>query len=80
MDPKDLKNKYGQEITFWGGGVDTQNTLPLGTPEMVEREVRERVRVFGKDGGFVFNTIHNVQPRVPIDNVLSMYRALTTIE
>jgi hypothetical protein len=80
MDPRELKNKYGQEITFWGGGVDTQKTLPLGTPEMVEREVRERVRVFGKDGGFVFNTIHNVQPRVPIDNVLSMYRALTTME
>jgi hypothetical protein len=76
MDPKELKDKYGNRISFWGGGVDTQNTLPFGTPEQVERQVKERVRIFGKNGGFIFNTIHNVQPKVPVENVLAMYKAL----
>ncbi|MES0325799.1 MAG: uroporphyrinogen decarboxylase family protein [Candidatus Bathyarchaeia archaeon] len=75
MDPRELKDKYGDQITFWGGGVDTQSTLPFGTPEQVERQVRERVRVFGKNGGFVFNTIHNVQPKIPVENVVAMYDA-----
>jgi hypothetical protein len=75
MDARELKDKYGDQITFWGGGVDTQSTLPFGTPEQVERQVRERVKVFGKNGGFVFNTIHNVQPKIPIENVLAMYDA-----
>jgi hypothetical protein len=76
MDPQNLKDKYGEQITFWGGGVDTQGTLPFGTPEQVENQVRERVRVFGRGGGFVFNTIHNVQPKIPIENVVAMYNAL----
>ena len=76
MDPRVLKRKYGDRITFWGGGVDTQRTLPFGTPDEVRREVLERIRVFAPDGGFVFNTIHNVQPRVPIENVLAMYEAV----
>jgi len=67
MDPRMLKKKYGDKITFWGGGVDTQHTLPFGTPDQVRREVQERIRIFGPGGGFVFNTIHNVQPRIPID-------------
>jgi len=76
MDPQILKAKYGDRITFWGGGVDTQRTLPFGTPDQVEKEVRERIRVFGPEGGFVFNTIHNVQPRIPVENVLAMYEAV----
>ena len=76
MDPQMLKAKYGDKITFWGGGVDTQRTLPFGTPNQVRKEVRERVRVFGSEGGFVFNTIHNVQPRIPVENVLAMYDAV----
>ena len=71
-----LKRKYGEKITFWGGGIDTQHTLPFGTPEEVRSEVRERIRIFAPGGGYVFNTIHNVQPRIPVENVLAMYRAL----
>lgn len=56
--------------------MDTQKTLPFGTPEDVRKEVRERVRIFGKGGGFVFNTTHNVQARIPVENVLAMYEAL----
>jgi hypothetical protein len=76
MDPQMLKRKYGSKITFWGGGVDTQRTLPFGTPDQVRREAHERIRIFAPGGGFVFNTIHNVQPRVPVENVLAMYRAV----
>jgi len=60
MDPKILKERYGDKLVFWGGGVDTQRTLPFGTPEEVRREVKEHCRIFGKDGGFVFNTVHNI--------------------
>ncbi|NIR51484.1 methyltransferase [candidate division KSB1 bacterium] len=76
MDPTELKRRFGDQITFWGGGVDTQNTLPFGTPDQVREEVRERIRTLGPGGGFVFNTIHNVQPKVPIENVLAMYGTL----
>lgn len=76
MDPGKMKAKYGDRLTFWGGGVDTQRTLPFGIPEEVRRQVRERIRIFSPGGGFVFNTVHNVQPRVPIENVLAMYQAV----
>jgi uroporphyrinogen-III decarboxylase len=79
MDMRELKDKYGELITFWGGGVDTQNTLPFGTPCDVEKQVKDRVRVFMRGGGFVFNTIHNVQPMIPIENVVAMYDALKSI-
>jgi hypothetical protein len=72
MDPRHLKATYGPRITFWGGGVDTQRTLPFGTPE----EVRERIRTFGAGGGYVFNTTHNVQARVPKENLLALYEAV----
>ncbi|MEM2876421.1 MAG: uroporphyrinogen decarboxylase family protein, partial [Candidatus Bathyarchaeia archaeon] len=76
MDPCMLKAKYGGRITFWGGGVDTQSTLPFGKPEQVRMEVREHIRTFAPGGGFVFSTIHNVQPRIPVENVLAMYEAV----
>ena len=76
MDPVELKQEFGDRITFWGGGVDTQRTLPFGTPEEVRAEVRERIRVFGPGGGFVFNTIHNVQPQTPVENVLAVYETV----
>ncbi|MCD8482646.1 MAG: methyltransferase [Verrucomicrobia bacterium] len=66
MDPNGLKAKYGDRITFWGGGVNTQETLPFGTPEQVRAEVLQRCEVFGSGGGFVFNAIHNVQALTPI--------------
>jgi len=76
MDPRTLKREFGREIVFWGGGVDTQHTLPFGTPEQVYREVRERIDIFAEGGGFVFNSIHNVQSNVPTENLLAMFRAV----
>jgi len=76
MDPVRLKAEFGKEITFWGGGVDTQRTLPFGTPEQVRAEVHERIRAFGPGGGFIFNSIHNVQARVPVENLLALYEAV----
>ena len=76
MDPGELKARYGEKITFWGGGVDTQGTLPFGRPEEVRRQVAERIRVLSPGGGFVFNTVHNVQPRIPVGNVLAMYESV----
>lgn len=72
MDPQTLKNKYGDRLTFWGGGVDTQKTLPFGTPEEVRREVAGRIEIFRKNGGFVFNQIHNIQAETPIENIMAM--------
>ena len=76
MDPKMLKERYGDKLIFWGGGVDTQGTLPFGTPEEVRKEVNERCQIFGKDGGFVFNTIHNIQSKVPIENLIAMFQTV----
>ncbi|HUW32408.1 MAG TPA: uroporphyrinogen decarboxylase family protein, partial [Planctomycetota bacterium] len=76
MDPRTLKKEFGTQITFWGGGVDTQKTLPFGTPEEVYREVRERIDIFNDGGGFVFNTIHNIQATTPVENMLAMLRAI----
>jgi len=76
MDPRWLKREFGRQIVFWGGGVDTQKTLPFGTPEEVYREVRERIDIFAPGGGFVFNSIHNVQSNVPTANLLALFRAV----
>jgi hypothetical protein len=76
MDPRTLKEKFGGKVTFWGGGVDTQKTLPFGTPDDIRRQVRERIEIFNPGGGFVFNTIHNVQAGVPVENLLAMYTAV----
>jgi hypothetical protein len=75
MDPQMLKEKFGGKLTFWGGGIDTQKTLPFGTPEAIRKEVRERVKIFGAGGGFVFNTVHNVQANTPSENLVAMYEA-----
>ena len=76
MDASRLKREFGKELVFWGGGVDTQKTLPFGTPEEVYREVRERIAIFNEGGGFVFDAIHNVQGNTPIANVEAMFRAI----
>ncbi|MEN6605584.1 MAG: uroporphyrinogen decarboxylase family protein, partial [Bryobacteraceae bacterium] len=70
------KEKYGRDIIFWGGGVDTQSTLPFGTPDEVCEQVKRRVEVFAPGGGFVFNTVHNVQARTPVQNFAAMIEAL----
>jgi len=76
MEPKGLKERYGDRVTFWGGGVDTQKTLPFGTPDEVKNEVRERIEAFAPGGGFVWNAIHNIQARTPVENVLAVFEAL----
>ena len=73
MDPVWLKSRFGGKIVFWGGGVDTQRTLPFAAPGEVADEVRERVRTFAPGGGFVFNTIHNVQQGTPPENIVAAY-------
>ncbi len=76
MDPADLKERFGDRICFWGGGVDTQRTLPFGTPQEVRRQVAERMRVLGRGGGFVFAGIHNIQARVPIENLIALFESV----
>lgn len=76
MDPAALKRDYGDRLVFWGGGVDTQKTLPFGTPEEVKREVLSRLEIFAPGGGYVFNAIHNLQPKTPVENVLAMFEAV----
>ncbi|MHB1454515.1 MAG: uroporphyrinogen decarboxylase family protein [Saccharofermentanales bacterium] len=73
MDPRFLKEKYGDRFVFWGGGIDTQHTLPFGTPDEVQAQVKERMEIFGKNGGYVFNTIHNIVGKTPIDNLMAMF-------
>ena len=72
MDIRYLKNKYGNRIVFWGGGVDTQKTLPFGIVEEVREEVDDRLKILSANGGFVFSSIHNIQPKTPIENIVSM--------
>jgi hypothetical protein len=76
MDPVRLKAEFGRDLVFWGGGADTQRTLAFGTADEVYREVRERIGVFGRGGGFVFNAIHNVQANTPVENLLALFRAV----
>jgi hypothetical protein len=76
MEPARLKREFGRDITFWGGGVDTQHTLPFGTPDEVYRECRERIGIFAAGGGFVFNAIHNVQGPTSAEKMLAMFRAV----
>ena len=76
MDPGALKSEFGKSITFWGGGVDTQKILPFASPDEVFKQVTERVGIYNKSGGFVFNTIHNTQYNVPVENFIAMIEAL----
>ena len=76
MDPRQLKSRHGGQLVFWGGGVDTQHVLPFGTPAQVRDQVKERIEIFGENGGFVFCTIHNVQARTPIENLLAMFETI----
>lgn len=79
MDPRMLKREFGKDIVFWGGGVDTQKMLPFGTPEQVRKQVLEEIEILGKDGGFVFNTIHNVQANVPVENIVALVETLREV-
>jgi len=76
MDPVALKRDFGTDIVFWGGGVDTQDVLPHGTPEEVKEDVRRNIEVLAPGGGFVFNTVHNIQADVPPGNIMAMWEVL----
>jgi uroporphyrinogen-III decarboxylase len=76
MQPDLLKERYGDRLTFWGGGVDTQQTLPFGTPAEVREQVLARCETFAKDGGFVFTSVHNVQAGTPVENIVAMIDAI----
>ena len=76
MEPAKLKKAFGDAITFWGGGVDTQRILPYGSPEEVKDDVRRRIDDLAPGGGFVFATVHNIQADVPPENIIAMVEAL----
>jgi uroporphyrinogen decarboxylase len=76
MEPERLKREFGGKIVFWGGGVDTQRTLPFGTPDEVREQVKERLRLLAPGGGFVFTTVHNIQTGVPAENLVAMYETV----
>ncbi|MBD3265918.1 hypothetical protein GF373_04555 [bacterium] len=75
MDPAVLKQQFGDRITFWGGGIDTQHVFPKGTPEQVAAQVRELMEIFKPGGGYVFNTVHNIQADVPPQNIVALWDA-----
>ncbi len=75
MDPQKLKSEFGHQITFWGGGVDTQTVLPNGTPDEIQAHVKERLNIFAPWGGFVFCSVHNIQANVPPENIVAAYEA-----
>lgn len=79
MDPVSLKKNYGDRLVFWGGGVDTQGVFAFGTPQQVREQVKRQCNILNENGGFVFNTIHNIQANVPFENVVAMMEALKEI-
>jgi hypothetical protein len=79
MDPNYLKKTYGNRICFWGGGIDTQRVLQRGTPQQVKEQVRQLCDIFGAGGGFVFNTVHNLQANVPIENAVALMEAVVEL-
>ena len=76
MEPERLKREFGREVVFWGGGVDTRTVLNSGSPADVRRQVLNRMEIFAKGGGYVFNTVHNILPDVPPANVLALFDAV----
>jgi len=77
MDPEMLKREYGDKLVFWGGGVDTQKTLPFGTPQEVCDQVARQIDTFAPGGGFVFSSVHNIQAQVPVENLAAMIDVLS---
>ena len=75
MDPGRIKREYGRDIVLWGATVDTQHTLPFGTPEEVAEEAKRRIDELAPGGGYVFAPIHNIQPDVPPENVVALFEA-----
>lgn len=76
MDAETLKREFGRDITFWGGGINTQRTLPFGTPDEVRQEALSCLEILARGGGYVFNTVHNIQAKTPVENVVALAEAL----
>lgn len=76
MDPVHLKETYGKDLVFWGGGIDTQIALPNYSPVQIREEVLKLCEIFAKDGGYVFNTVHNIQANVPVENLVALVNAV----
>jgi uroporphyrinogen decarboxylase len=76
MEPRGLKGDFGKDIVFWGGGCDTREVLPHGTPQEVRDHVRRQVEIMATDGGFVFQQVHNVLANVPPENIVAMFDAV----
>jgi uroporphyrinogen decarboxylase len=74
MDPEKLKKEFGEQITFWGGGIDTQHVLPFAKPEEVVDHVKKLIKIFAPGGGFVYASVHNIQPGVPPQNIVTMFK------
>jgi uroporphyrinogen decarboxylase len=75
MEPASLKERFGEKVVFWGGGIDSQHVLPFATPEEVKSNVKRNMEAFKPGGGYVFNNVHNIQADVPPENILAMYEA-----
>ena len=75
MDPQDLKTQFGDKLTFWGGGIDTQHVLSVASPDEVKEHVRRNLEVFKPGGGYVFNSVHNIQAGVPPENIVALFDA-----
>jgi uroporphyrinogen decarboxylase len=78
MEPERLKREFGKDLTFWGGGCDTQRVLPLGTEREIDEHVRRCIEVLAPGGGFVFTQVHNIMPNVPPQNIVAMIEAAKT--
>ena len=76
MKPDFLKKEFGADCTFWGGGIENVGTLNTGSPQQIRDQVFERLEVFSAGGGFVFNTVHNILPDVPPENIVAMFDAI----
>ncbi len=75
MDPQVLKERYGNKIVFWGGGIDTQRVFSAGSPGEVREQVKGIMSIFKPGGGYVFNTVHNIQADVPLENIIELWEA-----
>jgi len=75
MEPETLKREYGKHLIFWGGCCDTRKILPKANPEILLEHIKNNIKIFGKDGGLVFNQVHNIQPEVPPSNIIALFGA-----
>ena len=75
MDPAELKEKYGDKLSFWGGGIDAQHVLPFAKPEQIKEHVRRNIEIFKPGGGYIFNNVHNIQYGVPAENIVALFDA-----